>query len=205
MSGEHGGRIQGQQRIVLPQPRERGSLSLEEALWLRRSVREFLDAPLTLETIGQLLWAAQGLSDPPDHRTAPSAGGTYPLEVYVLTSEGVFRYDTERHSLVSIASGDRRPQLHHASFEQQFVLDAPLIVVIAAVYARTARKYGIERGERYVHIEAGHAAENLLLQAAVEGLAAVPVGAFEDSLVQEALGLPLDQQPVCLIATGQPG
>jgi SagB-type dehydrogenase family enzyme len=205
MSGEHGGRIQGQQRIVLPQPRERGSLSLEEALWLRRSVREFLDAPLTLETIGQLLWAAQGLSDPPDHRTAPSAGGTYPLEVYVLTSEGVFRYDTERHSLVSIASGDRRRQLYRAAFEQQPILDAPLIFVIAAVYARTARKYGIERGERYVHIEAGHAAENLLLQAALEGLGAVLIGAFDDSLVQDALGLPLDQQPVCLIAAGQPG
>jgi SagB-type dehydrogenase family enzyme len=171
---------------------------------LRRSVRDFSDTPLSLETIGQLLWAAQGLSDPPDHRTAPSAGGTYPLEIYALTGQGVFGYLPQRHSLVALNSRDCRRQLHRASFEQESLLTAPLIVVIAAVYARTARKYGVERGERYVHIEAGHAAENLLLQAAVEGLAAVPIGAFSDSLVAEALGLPSDQLPLYLLAIGPP-
>jgi SagB-type dehydrogenase family enzyme len=205
MSGEQGSREQGRKRIPLPPPRERGSLSLEEALWLRRSAREFSATPLEQGIVGQLLWAAQGLSDPPDHRTAPSAGATYPLEVYIVTSQGVFRYVPEDHSLDSIGPGVRRRQLYRAAFEQQPVLDAPLVVVIAAVYARTAGKYGTGRGERYAHVEAGHAAQNLLLQAAVEGLAAVPVGAFDDSLVQEALGLPMDEQPLYLIAAGEPG
>jgi SagB-type dehydrogenase family enzyme len=155
--------------------------------------------------IGRLLWAAQGLSDPPDHRTAPSAGATYPLEIYALTSRGLFGYVPEEHALAAMDSGDRRRQLYRAAFEQQAVLDATLIVVLVAVYARTTRKYGPDRGVRYVHIEAGHAAQNLLLQAAVEGLAAVPVGAFSDSQVRDVLGLRPDQQPVYLIAVGQPG
>ena len=198
-------REQGGQRIELPQPRDRGSLSLEEALWLRRSIREFSDTPLELETIGQLLWAAQGLSDPPDHRAAPSAGGTYPLEVYALTSRGTFRYIPEEHALVATDPSDRRRLLYRAAFEQQPILEAPLVVVMAAVYRRTTRKYGPERGARYVQIEAGHAAQNLLLQAAVEGLAAVPIGAFSDSQVRDVLGLSSEQQPVYLIAIGQPG
>jgi SagB-type dehydrogenase family enzyme len=169
---------------------------------LRRSVREFSDIPLKLENIGQLLWAAQGISNPPFHRTAPSAGATYPLVVYALTSQGLFRYIPEEHSLASMVTGDRRRGLYRSCFEQQVVLDASLIVVIAAVYTRTTRKYGPERGARYVHIEAGHAAQNLLLQAAAEGLAAAPIGAFDDSLVGDVLDLPSDQQPVYLVAIG---
>jgi len=190
--------------IELPPPRQVGDLSLEEALTQRRSVREFSDTPLTADELGQLLWAAQGITSTAGQRTAPSAGALYPLEIYVVTDEGVYHYEPQDHRLVSQVQGDQRSELHAAALRQAAVLNAPAVVVIAAIYERTAQKYGAERSPRYVHLEAGHAAQNLLLQAVALNLGAVPVGAFEDKKVQEALGLPSDQQPLYLIPVGHP-
>jgi SagB-type dehydrogenase family enzyme len=148
--------------IALPAPRETGTCSLEEALWLRRSVREFSGVALGLEAIGQLLWAAQGLTDGPDRRTAPSAGATYPLILYVATPEGVFRYVPEGHALQQVAGVDLRPRLRRATYEQESLRHAALVVVLVANYGRTTHRYGADRGVRYVHLEAGHAAQNLL-------------------------------------------
>jgi SagB-type dehydrogenase family enzyme len=182
----------------------KGTLTLEEALAKRRSVREYTEEPLSLEEICQLLWAAQGITDPAGYRTAPSAGALYPLEVYVITQEGVYHYDPEGHRLKIHLQGDVRPELHSASLRQGPVLHAPSVFVIAAVYERTEQKYGEERSARYVQLEAGHAAQNLLLQATALDLGAVPIGAFEDDKVKMALSLPNDQQPLYLIPVGHP-
>lgn len=192
------------QVIPLPTPVLKGELTLEEALAKRRSVRAFGGRPLALEELGQLLWAAQGITHPAGYRTAPSAGALYPLEVYVVTEAGAYHYDPLEHCLDLHRQGDLRPELYVAALEQESVLEAPAVFVIAAVYERTERKYGRERSPRYVHLEAGHAAQNLLLQAAALELGAVPIGAFGDAAVKEALSLPEDQQPLYLIPVGQP-
>jgi SagB-type dehydrogenase family enzyme len=192
------------QTIALPEPRLKGTLTLEETLSKRRSVREFTVEPLSLEEIGQLLWAAQGITHPAGYRTAPSAGALYPLEMYVTTPEGVYHYDPQGHTLSPHLQGDLRPGLHAAALQQEPVLNAPAVLVIAAVYERTAGKYGDKRSPRYVQLEAGHAAQNLLLQAAALDLGAVPIGAFSDDEVKTALSLPADQQPLYLIPVGHP-
>ena len=192
------------QRQALPPPRLSGPMSLEEALANRRSVREYGDEPLTVEEISQLLWAAQGLTDPRGLRTAPSAGALYPLEVYVATAEGAFHYLPAEHALEEVSAEDRRGALWQAALRQDPVREAPAVFVVAAVYERTERKYGAARTPRYVHLEAGHAAQNLLLQAVTLGLGGVPIGAFDDAAVQAALSLPAEEQPLYVIPVGHP-
>jgi SagB-type dehydrogenase family enzyme len=189
---------------VLPTPRAIGTLTLEEALAQRRSVREFRDVSLTLEELGQLLWAVQGITHPAGYRTAPSAGSLYPLEIYGVTQERMYHYDPVRHRLSLHQQGDLRLALFNAALQQEPVLKAPAVFVISAVYERTEKKYRKERSPRYVHLEAGHAAQNLLLQAVALDLGAVPVGAFVDNKVKEVLSLPVDNQPLYLIPVGRP-
>jgi SagB-type dehydrogenase family enzyme len=195
----------------LPPPMLEGETSLEEALARRRSVRDFDDTPLTAVELGQLLWAAQGLTNERGFRTAPSAGALYPLELYVVTADGVFHYQPQRHQLSAVRGDDTRVRsddlrlaLYEAALSQEAVLQAPAVFVVTAVYARTEQKYGVVRSPRYVHLEAGHAAQNLLLEAVALGLGAVPIGAFYDQEVQEALGLPRDHEPLYLIPAGHP-
>ena len=189
----------------LPPPAHSSDVSLEESLVSRRSIRECSDQPLTTADLGQLLWAAQGITSEHGFRTAPSAGALYPLEVYLVTAEGVYSYEPGLHQLRLVKHGDARPALYEAALKQEPVLRAPAVFALAAVYARTAQKYGQERSPRYVHLEAGHAAQNLLLQATALGLGAVPIGAFHDQEVQRALSMPADHQPLYLIPVGHPG
>ena len=195
--------------VSLPSPRPASAVSVEEALASRRSVRDFADAGLSLEDMAQLLWAAQGITHSEGLRTAPSAGALYPLEVYLVAGRvatlpaGIYRYDPRRHQLAPTALGDRRPGLAAAALHQTWIADAPAVVVIAAVFRRTSVKYG-ERGERYVHIETGHAAENVCLQAVALGLGTTIVGAFSDAEVKRLLGLG-EEEPLLLIPVGKPG
>jgi nitroreductase len=138
-------------------------MSLDAALAARRSVREFASTPLTWREVGQLLWAAQGITHEEGKRTAPSAGATYPLELYVATADGLFTYRPNGHSAIRIVARDVRPDVRHAAGGQE-ALNAPAIFAFTAVPARTAARYG-ERAMRYVQIEVGHAAQDLLLEA----------------------------------------
>lgn len=191
--------------MKLPAPRQTGRIPLEEALLRRRSVRAFAATPLGDAEHGQLLWSAQGITDRArGYRAAPSAGALYPLEVYLATHAGLFRYEPGPHALEAISSRDPRGMLWEAALGQEMVRDAPSVFVLVGVQARTARKYGEARAERYVQLEAGHAAQNLLLQAVALGLSAVPVGAFDDDEVRRGLGLPASHQPLYLIPVGHP-
>lgn len=186
----------------LPPPRFESQLSFEESLYRRRSVRSFQKTPLTPEQISQLLWAAQGQIE--DHRTAPSAGALYAIELYTVEPDGIFHYQIADHSLIKASSGDFRPGLYTASLEQDSIRKAPFIIVICGVYQRIEVKYGVSRGPRYVHMEAGHVAQNILLQSVALGLGAVPVGAFHDIQVHKLLQLPQDHKPLYLIPIGHP-
>lgn len=188
----------------LPPPALAGHTSLEETLSRRRSCREFEARPLTMTELGQLLWAIQGTTHERGFRTAPSAGALYPLEIYLVTEEGIFHYEPEGHHLAVMSHDNPSASLYRAALSQEAVRQAPAVFVVTAVYERTAQKYGDERSPRYVHLEAGHAAQNLLLQAVALKLGAVPIGAFHDEEVQAALELPADHKPLYLIPVGHP-
>ena len=201
--GQEGTASPQAEEIALPAPRLKGEMSLEEILAARRSVRQFTEEELTLEEISQLLWAAQGITAAWGGRTAPSAGALYPLEVCVATADGLYHYVPQGHKAVVESRAELRGELWQAGLNQNAIREAPAVFVITSVYARTEKKYG-ERAERYVRLEAGHAAQNLLLQAVALGLGGVPIGAFYDDQVQSALSLPSDHEPLYLIPIGHP-
>ena len=194
--------------VTLPPPRYDGAASLEYALRYRRSIREFARGALTLAEVGQLLWGAQGITHPMGFRTAPSPGALYPLVSYLVTGEvssltpGVYRYAPEEHALATSGGGDRRAALSSAALGQSWIADAAAVLVLTAVYLRTTGKYGA-RGQRYVHIEIGHAAQNVYLQAFALGLGTTEVGAFDDDAVKTALALADDQDPLAIMPIGR--
>jgi SagB-type dehydrogenase family enzyme len=194
--------------INLPEPRTEHGTSVEQALRLRRSVRSFSAKPLQLAEAAQLLWSAQGITSREGLRTAPSAGALYPLEIYLVAGNvndlpvGLWHYLPDTHRLERLADTDIRIPLAHAALDQAWIREAAAVVVFAAVYERTSRKYG-ERATRYVHIEAGHAAENLFLQAVSLDLKTVIVGAFRDDELRNTLQLPEDHAPLILMPVGR--
>jgi SagB-type dehydrogenase family enzyme len=188
----------------LPAPERKGRMSLEEALAARRSVREFTRQPITDRELSQLLWAAQGITSREGLRTAPSAGALYPLEVWLVTASGFYHYEPHKHRLAQHLERDLRPDLYHAALMQEAILQAPVVFVITAVYERTGQKYGEQRTPRYVHMEAGHSAQNLLLEAVALRLGGVPIGAFNDREIERVLSLPAAQKPLYLIPVGHP-
>lgn len=189
--------------IKLPEPSQRGSISLEDALAMRESIRNFSSIPLKLTEISQLMWAGQGITRPWGGRTAPSAGALYPLELYIALPEGFFHYIPGGHRLVRCFEKNIIADLARAALGQECVRNAAAVIVIAAVYERIEGKYG-SRGERYVKVEVGHAAQNILLEAVSLGLGAVPVGAFCDEEIKRVSKLPPDHTPLYLIPVGHP-
>ncbi len=196
-------------RVKLTQPRRDGPVALERCVEQRRSVRGFRDQALAEDELGQLLWAAQGVTGGDAGRAVPSAGALYPLELSIVLARGeslaagVYRYLPERHELVPVAPGYRREKLVDAVRGQDWIATAPAVICIAAIFERTTVKYG-DRGRGYVYMEAGHAAESLMLQAVALGLATTMVGAFSDGAVSELFHLGAGERPLCLIPVGRP-
>ncbi len=188
--------------IELPKPRSKGSISLEQAIGNRESARSFTKQTLSLEQIGQLLWSGQGLRDTIGQRTVPSAGALYPLELYLVTEEGVYHYVPERHQMEPHLEGDMRSSLSSAALGQECIAQAPATFLLTAVFSRIESKYGKERSPQYIYLEAGHAAQNILLQATALGLDGVPVGAFYEEQVSKVMQLPRAHYPLYLIPLG---
>jgi SagB-type dehydrogenase family enzyme len=195
--------------IKLPAPKLKGDVSVEEAIYKRRSVRDYKTDALSMEQLSQLLWAAQGITAAGFFRAAPSAGASYPLEIFVIAGNikgldaGIYHYNVQEHSLSLHLKGDIREKLGTtAAFNQKCISDAPACISICAVYERTMKTYG-KRGERYVHIDTGHAAENIALEAISLGLATVMVGAFEDEMVIDILKLDDELKPLYIIPVGK--
>ncbi len=197
------------EEVSLPEPRTSGPVSLEEAIRGRRSVRDFRMDPVNLDQVSQLLWAVQGITDGNGLRAVPSAGATYPLEIYLIVgavealAPGVYRYAPERHTLDLLQSGDLREEVAAAALGQSWIAQAPITILVAAVFSRTTGRYG-DRGRQYVHMEMGHAAQNAYLQAEALGLGTTMVGAFRDQALAEAAGLLFEEHPLGLLPVGVP-
>ena len=200
---------QGAEAIKLPPPVIRGGMPLAEALKDRRTVRSFASRPLDLGQISQLLWSADGTSDSRGLRTSPSAGATYPLDLYLVVGErgvkdlpaGVYHYQVAAHALTPVAPGDVRAAVARASLHQGWMAQAPVLVVITGEYRRCTARYG-ERGVRYTHMEAGNVSQNLFLAAEALGLGAGIVGAFEDQALARAAQLPPAHEPLLVMPVG---
>jgi len=199
----------GRAEIALPPPRLQSPTPFEHTLAQRRSRRSFAASALTLAEAGQLLWAAQGITDEHQRRTAPSAGATYPLVLYLVAGQveevaaGVYRYLPQGHRLAAVQRGDLRAAIARAAYFQTWLREAPAYVLIAAEPSRTVARYG-QRAERYVAMEAGAAAQNLLLQAVALGLGATLVGAFNETALKSVVTLPDEEQVLAIIPVGRP-
>jgi SagB-type dehydrogenase family enzyme len=193
---------------ALPRPDLKGGMTLEAALGERRSVREYAEGALSLAEVSNLLWAAQGVTRPSGKRTAPSAGATYPLEIYLAAgtvaglAPGLYHYEPREHALALVSAADCRDALAPAAVGQEFLRKAPAVIAIAAVLERTAGKYSA-RARRYVDMEVGAVTQNVHLEAAALGLGTVIVGAFEDAAVKRVLGLPAGEDPLALMPVGR--
>ncbi len=190
--------------MKLPKPNERGMVSIEEVLHQRRSVRDYKKTSMSLKEVSQLLWAGSGRNA--YRRTAPSAGATYPLEIYLIAGEiegleaGVYRYSIPTHGLENTKEQDVRKALCRAALEQRMIERAPMSLVIAADYHRTTSHYG-QRGVRYVHMEVGHVGQNVSLQAIALKMGTVMIGAFDDQRVKEILEI--EEEPLYIIPVGK--
>ena len=197
--------------ILLPEPKHHSDVSIEETLVKRSSVRHYTEEALTIEEVSQLLWAAQGITIRPDGRkgrTAPSAGALYPLEVYLTVRNvdglepGVYHFIPEEHKLKKVFAGDVAAELSAAALGQPWVAQAPINIVIAAVYERTTGRYG-DRGIRYVHMEVGHVGQNISLQVISLDLGTVVVGAFNDDRVHQIINMADDEVPLYIMPVGR--
>ncbi|OGN89252.1 MAG: hypothetical protein A2158_00125, partial [Chloroflexi bacterium RBG_13_46_14] len=194
--------------IKLPEPRYDSEVSLEESLLNRRSTRSYSDEPLTLQEVSQLLWAAQGITDDAGHRTAPSAVALYPLSIYVVTGnvpeimDGVYIYKPEEHSIKRIIDGDIRKELAEAAMGQASIRQGAVSFIVTVDYGIVMSRFG-DKGERFGTLEAGHAAQNLCLQATALDLGLVTAGAINDDKVAEVLNLPENLTPLYVIPVGR--
>jgi len=196
------------ENIKLLSPKHSGKISVEEAISKRRSIREFKNEALTLSEISQILWSAYGITNRMGFRTIPSAGALCPLEIYLVAGNtnnlpaGIYKYQPETNTLITIQLGDKRIELCKASLEQECVKDAAIVIIISAVYERTTGRYG-QRGIRYVFMEVGHAAQNIYLQSTALNLGTVSIGAFHDDKVKKILNLPEKEEPLLLMPIGK--
>jgi len=184
----------------LPRPDPRAT-PLHGLIVSRRSHRELGRGVVTLAEAGALLWAGQGITSAGGARAAPSAGALYPITLTLVDARGVWRYFPAAHALSPAGAGDRRARLASAALGQECLGEAPLTIAVTARPAVLSARYG-ERAERYCTLEAGHVAQNVLLMATALGLAAVPIGAFDDEAVLAVLGLGAGHLALYLLPVG---
>ena len=210
-------KIEGAQLAYnLPSPRTDGSISVERALSKRRSQRSFVDKAISAEDLSQVLWAAYGVTQPaPDRptlrggfRAAPSAGGLYPFEIYVLITKvngiepGVYKYISEEHKIVRTIDKDIRNEFAAAALGQNHIKEAPVNIFYCAIYSRMTKKYGDRGRDRYVCMDLGHSAQNVYLQAEALNLGTCAIGAFSDDKIAEVMQLPEEEVPLYIMPLG---
>lgn len=190
-----------------------GNLSVEDAISHRRSTRSFSKKPMSLEHLAGVLMAGYGITEPhgdAGRRGVASAGGLYPMELYVIVAAvdslpaGIYHFRPADTSLERIAEGDFSAGVYEAGNRQRTTESSPATLIIAARFDRTTGKYA-DRGYRYVYIEAGAICQNVYLQTAALGLGTCAVGAFNDDAVSALIGIDgFDEAPILMMPLGFP-
>jgi len=195
--------------IQLPTPEFKSSTSIEEAILKRRSIRDYTKESLSLKEVSQILWSAQGITDEASGlRSSPSAGATFPLEVYLAVSNvkdlnaGLYKYNPFNNTLKLFAEGDKRFDISNAALKQGSIEKSAAMIILTAVHERTSVRYG-NRTERYVNMEIGHAGQNIYLQAVSLGLGTVMIGAFNDDALKKVMDLPDNEFPLAIYPLGK--
>jgi SagB-type dehydrogenase family enzyme len=176
-------------------PVEAGSVSLDEVLKKRKSVRRFSQKPLTQQQLSYLLWASTGIERREqgyEFRTAPSAGALYPVETYIVAHNikdlprGVYHYSIKDHALEELELGDFRRAIATAALEQQWCFECAAVFVWTAIFYRMKWKYN-QRAYRYIYLDAGHIGQNLALASVSLGLGSCQIGAVFDDEVNKII------------------
>jgi len=202
---------------LLPAPRVESTVSVEQALANRRSHRSLIHDAILPGDLSQILWAAYGVTKPLEGyprtrgglKTAPSAGGLYPLEVYTVIGNvkeiepGVYKYIPREHKIVRVIEKDIRTELCAAAWNQKMIEVAPACIFYSADYNRNTRKYGERGRERYVCVDLGHSAQNVYLQAEALHLGTCAIGAFDDTKVRRVMQLPEEEEPLYIMPIGK--
>ena len=201
--GQRRSRPAAQKIIQLTKPNLTGTVSFEEALAKRRSVRLFANKPLESEQISQLAWAGQGITETQRGlRTAPSAGGTYPIDLYFATQEGLFVYRPAEHSLEQTSDQDIRSGLAAAA-SMESVATAGCNIIVAGSLRKLTSQFR-NKAKTYMLLEAGHIAQNIQLQAVCLDLGSVTIGGFNSKDVSRTCRLTRGLEPIYIISVGYP-
>jgi SagB-type dehydrogenase family enzyme len=189
------------------------TLSLDEALLKRKSIRHYAADPLSTDQLSYLLWASTGVQRTErgcEFRTAPSAGALYPIETYVVVNRvdgipaGVYHYSVREHCLDVIGEGDFSSEIAIAALGQKMCMEAAAVIVWTAIFQRAKWKYE-QRAYRYIYLDAGHIGENLALAATAIGLGSCQVGALFDEEVNRIVGVDgTEEGVVYMSAVGRP-
>ncbi len=189
-------------KIELPREVRFGGLSVDRAIEQRRSERDFLDQPLSLLELSQLLHYSYGITEERERlRAAPSAGALYPIEIYPVVNNvedltrGVYHYSVGDHSLELVRQGDFRTDMVRYALDQEMMATAAVVLVLSAVFGRSRWRYR-ERAYRYVLLEAGHISQNIYLVATALGLGTCAVGAFHDQGYDRIVGIDGEKEGV---------
>lgn len=182
-------------KVALPELSDKDLTEVERVIRRRRSIRHYSQAKMTLPELSRVLKSAGAITEKSrGFRSAPSAGATYPIEIYCVVNnvdgleQGIYHYEIKTQDLALIKSGDFSSKIMQSALYQSFVGKANAVIVLTAIFDRTRWRYK-ERAYRYILIEAGHIGENIYLAATALGLAPCAVGAFMDTKLNELLGL----------------
>jgi SagB-type dehydrogenase family enzyme len=183
-----------QPRLALPPPHAE-TLTLDQCLHQRKSIRRYASRPLTTSQLSYLLWAVSGVQRSMGDfhfRPAPSAGALYPIETYIIVNnvngipKGLYHYAIQPHALEELKTGDLAKEIVNAAQGQKMHADASLVFIWTAIAKRSAFRYH-DRAHRYIYLDAGHIAQNLALAAVGLGLGSCQVGAYFDDEVNRLI------------------
>jgi len=200
-------------KIELPTPKRKGGIPIRDAILKRRTSREITNASLSLQDLSQLLWTTYGIIGKDEdgntvYRVVPSAGAVFPLLLYVVMQEGLYLYDAEHNSLELKKDGDLRSKLGYEGLyspNREAIRVASHIVILAVDNLLAIKASPImEDVLRFVHLEAGHATQNFILQAVEFGLGTTTITSFDLKKVYRVLELPLNHRPIYILPVGRP-
>jgi SagB-type dehydrogenase family enzyme len=197
-------------RVSLPQSTFAGGEDLWKLLSRRRSRRDYRrgDA-ISLENLSLLLWATQGITaryGDTLFRTAPSAGGLFPVETYLNVraveglDQGIYHFRPHKFDLELLRKGDFAREFAQTALDQEVVYDAQATFIWSALVARSKWKYR-QRAYRYIYVDAGHIAQNLYLAGEALGLGVCAIGAFYDDQANGIIGLDGIEETVIYMGT----